>query len=443
MDIRDLVVTPLVIIMVYAVSYLFRRRLTDEVTFRYYFPALSLKIAGAIALGLLYQYYYDGGDTFNFHTHGSRVIWEAFTKSPETGWRLLWSSGEYIPGAAQYASRIPFYTDPSSFFVVRTAAILDLFTFSTYSATAVLFSWFSFFGCWLMYLTFYRTMPQAHGWLALAILFIPSVIFWGSGILKDTLTLGALGLLTHAAYTVLIEKKVRLGKIVLLLFSAWIIYSVKIYILLCYLPALLLWMYASRLAMIRSAVLKIMLVPVISAGLLVSGYYAVVLIGKDDPRYSLDRIAITAQITAYDIGFYTGKDAGSTYTLGELDGTFGNLISKFPQAVNVSLFRPYLWEVRNPLMLLSALESFALFILTLGMIFKCGINFFRALKNPTVLFCLVFSITFAFAVGVSTFNFGTLARYKIPLIPFYLLALIHIYHYANKERNKAVLDSTE
>lgn len=442
MEIRDLVVTPVVIMLVYAVAYVVRGRLTDEITSRYYFPALTLKIFGAIALGLLYQYYYDGGDTFNFHTRGSRIIWEAFVESPVLGWKLLTSSGEYIPGAVKYYSRIPFYYDSSSFFVVRIAAFFDLFTFSSYSATAVLFAYFSFIGCWLMFLTFYRLMPQAHGWISVAVLFVPSVIFWGSGILKDTLTLGALGMLTYAAHTVLIQRQPKVGKIFLLITSAWIIFVVKKYILLCFLPALLLWMYAARLARIKSVVLKIMVVPVITVLLVASGYYAVILIGKDDPRYSLDKIAITAQITAYDIGFYTGRDAGSTYSLGELDGTFSNLMGKFPQAVNVSLFRPYLWEVRNPLMLLSALESLVLLLLTVWVVFTCRFHLFQALRNPIVLFCLVFSITFAFAVGVSTFNFGTLARYKIPLIPFYLIGLIFM-HYEKRERNKPELDFTE
>ena len=79
---------------------------------------------------------------------------------------------------------------------------------------------------------------------------------------------------------------------------------------------------------------------------------------------------MTAKITAYDIGYYTGRDAGSGYSLGELDGTFGSMIRLSPQAINVSLFRPYLWEVKNPLMLLSALESFLLLSLCLYIIVK-------------------------------------------------------------------------
>jgi hypothetical protein len=442
-ELRDLVVTPVVIILVYVVAYFVRPRVTDAITRRYFFPALTLRIFCAIALGFLYQFYYDGGDTFNFHTHGSRVIWEAFMENPATGWKLLTSGGEYATGTFQYAQRILFYSDSSALFVIRFAAWIDLLTFSSYTATAVLFACFSFIGSWLLFITFYRTLPQAHRVLALAVLFVPSVIFWGSGILKDTLTLGAVGMLTYAAHDLWINRRGNWRTILLLVFSVWIIYSVKKYILLCFLPALLLWMYAHRLTRVRSVVLKIMLVPVISALLIGSGYYAVVLVGKDDPRYEIDKLAVTAQITAYDIGFYTGKDAGSAYSLGELDGTFGNLVSKLPQAINVSLFRPYLWEVKNPLMLLSALESLAILLITCWVILRNHAVVLKALRYPTVLFCLVFSLTFAFAVGVSTFNFGTLARYKIPLLPFYFLMLIHVHFYANKDMNKEALDVTE
>src|SRR5690606_30473179 len=91
-----------------------------------------------------------------------------------------------------------YYRDPNSYFVVRLAALFDLFTFHTYSATALLFSVFSFSGAWALYQGLCRKYPFANRQLAVAVLFVPSVVFWGSGILKDTITLGALGWLTWA-----------------------------------------------------------------------------------------------------------------------------------------------------------------------------------------------------------------------------------------------------
>lgn len=443
MELRDFIVTPIVIILVYWVAYMVRPHVTDGVNRKYFFPALSFKIIGAISLGFLYQFYYGGGDTFNFHTIGSRVIWEAFWESPGKGFDLLLSRGEYLAGTYGYASKIFFYQDQSSFFVIRIATLFDLLTFSTYSGTAVLFALFSFVGSWAFFGAMYRQAPQLHLHTALAILFIPSVLFWGSGLLKDTVTFSCLGLMTYSISNIFMRRYQKIGSIFLLVISAWIIFSVKKYILLCFLPAALLWIYADRLAKIRSLILKTLIIPVIAILLVGTGYFSIVLIGMDDPRYSLDKIAMTAQITAYDIGFYSGKDAGSGYSLGELDGTFTNMINKAPQAINVSLFRPYLWEIRNPLMFFSAIESFFFLGLTLYAIAKSRSTIFKAMANPVVIFCFVFSLTFAFAVGVSTFNFGTLSRYKIPLLPFYALGIIYLLNYSNKDKKFSPLETTE
>lgn len=188
---------------------------------------------------------------------------------------------------------------------------------------------------------------------------------------------------------------------------------------------------------------RLLISPAVIVAASFCGYFAIVKASQDNPKYSLNAIAQTAQATAYDIRYWTGRDAGSGYTLGELDGSWQSMVRLAPQAINVSLFRPYLWEVRNPLMLLSALESLILLGLTLYAIYRCRYNLYRVVSDPTVLFCLVFAISFAFAVGVSTFNFGTLARYKIPLLPFFLIALILMLDYANKARNVGVLETTE
>lgn len=429
MELRDFIVTPLVIVLVYVTAYVVRPYVTNDLTRRYFLPALTVRILGALFLGIIYQFYYSGGDTFNYHTHGSRVIWEAIVNDPSEGMKLMMVSGEDQWIAYKYSSQILFFGDPSSYFIVKLATIFDLFTFSTYSATAVLFGVVSFIGMWLFFKTFIDSFTKLHRWIAFAVLFVPSVIFWGSGILKDSIVLACVGMLTYSAKKIFIDKQIRSVSILLLLLSLFVIYKVKIYVLLCFFPAALLWIYASAFYKIRSAVLKGLLVPFVLLLIVVSGYYAVLKIGEDDRRYSLENLTRTARITAYDIGFYSGKNAGSGYSLGELDDSFTGMAKLAPAAINVSLFRPYLWEVKNPLMLLSALESFAFLVLTIYVVFKKRSLFFRSFGDPNVLFCMTFSIMFAFAVGVSTFNFGTLARYKIPLLPFYTLALIFIYFY--------------
>jgi len=231
--------------------------------------------------------------------------------------------------------------------------------------------------------------------------------------------------------------------LILLVVSLYVVFSVKKYILFCFIPSALLWVFSGGLAKLRSVFLRILLVPFVLAIAALSGSYAVVKIGEGDKKYAIDKLAETAKVTAYDIRYQTGREAGSGYELGELDGTFLGLLSLLPQAINVSLFRPYLWEVHNPLMLLSALESLVLLLLTFHVIFWKWKNVIKSILKPDILFCLVFSISFAFAVGVSTYNFGTLTRYKIPLLPFYLLALLLIENYEKSDKKFNEFDTTE
>jgi hypothetical protein len=440
MELRDLIVTPVLLIIVYVLAYIIRPSVTDSVNRRYFFPALTVKIIGALAIGFIYQFYYKGGDTYNYHTHGSRLIWKAIMDTPN-GFNLIF--GGDLQGLYPYYSKIAFFNDPASYFIVRLAAIGDLITFSSYSATAVLFAVMSFAGMWLFFKAFYELFPHLHKWIAVAAFFIPSVFFWGSGLLKDTVTLAGVGVITYTLKRMLIDHEFRISSILLFIITAYIIFSVKKYILLCFLPAAILWVYLSNLSRVRSLVLRGLLVPFILLIIAASGYWAVQRLGADDERYALSKIPQTVRITAYDIGFYTGRGAGSAYTLGELDGTFSGMIMKAPQAINVALFRPYLWEIRNPLMVLAALESFSLLLFTLYVIIRQRYALFKMLYDPNIVFCLVFCITFAFAVGLSTYNFGTLSRYRIPLLPFYVMSQVLMFDYSNRERKLERLDETE
>lgn len=443
MDYRDFIIFPIVVSLIYVFAYGIRPAVTDAVTRRYFFPALTVKIVGALVVGLVYQFYYGGGDTFNYHTHGSRHIWSAFWESPLAGLKLIFNNGHDYSGVYKYASKIAFFGDPPSYTIVKIASVVDLFTFSSYSATAALFAVFSFVGMWQFFLTFYQQYPSLHRGLAIAAFFIPSVFFWGSGLLKDTITLGCLGIATFQIYKIFIVKVPHLSRIVLLLISLYGLYVVKVYILLTFLPAAIVWVFLLNLSSLRSRAIKIMIFPFVICMAFALAYFAILKASEGNEKYSISSLAKTAQVTAYDIRFQTGRDAGSGYTLGELDGTFGSMIRLAPQAINVSMFRPYLWEVKNPFMLLSALESLAMLVMTLYILWKANVRIFAILVHPNPFFTLVFSLAFAFAVGVSTYNFGTLVRYKIPLMPFFVVSLVLTLFYINNDRNVDVLETTE
>jgi hypothetical protein len=428
-EFKDLIITPIYFFLLSLTAYVIRPYVTNPQTRRFFLPALWVKFAGAIMMGLLYQFWYGGGDTFNYFTHGSRWIWEAFNADFLTGLQLLFESGgaSRQPETFQYSQHIWYYRDPKSFFVVRIVALIDLFTLHTYSATALFFAAFSFSGMWAFYSAVAKKYPANLSWLAIALLFVPSVAFWGSGILKDTITLGALGWLTYAMIHIIDLKNRRIFYWMVALGSAWLIFNIKIYILICYLPTLVVWAYWKQIKAVRSTVIRILVAPILLLFFGVIGFAVLNQVSAQSDTYSLDAIAERAAITAYDIRYGWGArtDGDGGYDLGVLDGTWQSMLRLMPAAINVSLFRPYIWEVRNPLMLLAALEALSVMIFSLWIfIYPKQLNF--VYNDPFMLFCLIFSLLFAFAVGVSTANFGTLMRYKIPMMPFFLLVLIKI-----------------
>ena len=147
MELKDFVVTPLVILFILGGAYLLRGRFTNEQTKLIFMPALILKLFGAIMLGVIYQFYYNGGDTFNYYEQGS-VIFNAFYESPLDGIRLFFSGGEFHPETYKYAQHIYWYKSTTEFFVIKMAAFFGIFTFNTYSSIASLFALFSFTGLW-------------------------------------------------------------------------------------------------------------------------------------------------------------------------------------------------------------------------------------------------------------------------------------------------------
>ena len=164
---------------------------------------------------------------------------------------------------------------------------------------------------------------------------------------------------------------------------------------------------------------------------------------------SVDTIMERAVATQEDLK----RDAygGNTFDIGTINPSVSGMLSKAPIAIFAGLFYPTLIHVRNPMMLVSALENTALMLFLIYMLFAIGpMGFVRhVFGNSMIMFSMVFAIFFSFAVGLTTSNFGSLVRYKIPALPFFLASLYMIrYHRHGKnreilEQNEAYLASAE
>ena len=134
------------------------------------------------------------------------------------------------------------------------------------------------------------------------------------------------------------------------------------------------------------------------------------------------------------------EQGGSVYVLPNADDfSFFGILRTYFNSLNVALFRPYLWEVPNLIATANALESFIVLAFSVYLLIRLKIaGFFTfAFKNRVAAFALVFTLLLAPLAGLVSFNFGTLVRYKTPVVPFYYTYLIILY-YKTKEKNAEI-----
>lgn len=176
----------------------------------------------------------------------------------------------------------------------------------------------------------------------------------------------------------------------------------------------------------------------ISAGI---GYFVLGAIGNSLGDYRIDNVLSKAQTTQMDLkqDYY----GGASFDIGDFDPSIAGIIGKAPKAINAALFRPYLWESYNPGMVVSGLENFVILLFSIFLLIKIKVfNLFRLMfRHHFLFFSITFSIFFAFSIGLTTSNFGSLVRYKIPAIPLYVASLFIIketyesLHKEDKERS--------
>ncbi|CAN5333985.1 hypothetical protein BH09BAC1_BH09BAC1_28250 [soil metagenome] len=445
----DLFLVPIYLFILYALAYRHKsKHYKGHPLEPYFIPGLTIKIVGAFLFAMIYQFYYRGGDTFWFY-QGIEVFFQTFQENPVAAVKMMFLNAlEWTPDTAQYTSKIWWFRDDNSFMVIKIGGLFSLFGFGSYGVITIFFALFSFWGLWKLLKVFTDRIPSLHKEFATAILFIPSVFFWGSGIMKDTIMIGCMGLIVYSFYLIFYKKERRIKYFISLLLFSFIMLKIRSFVFFILAPTLLLSLYVLYSGKIKSVAVRTVVAPFLLSIMAVGSIGVISLTANVNARYNLESM----EKRAYDTQWWHTKvqelegDHGSGYSLGEATTSVPALAARFPLAVNVTLFRPYIWEVNGPIMLQAALESLLILVFALMTLLKVGPwGFVRySLKDPLLAFSLTFAILYAFGVGVTSNNFGALVRYKIPSVPMFLCALYIIRYYgANKHKNVPVLDNTE
>ena len=355
-----------------------------------------IKCFGAILLSFLFQPF---GDCYDYFQSGLSVI-EAFEQDIQIGSQLFFLPNSYWSDATVFHSEQilkHIRGDFDSFSFAKLSAILTFIGAKNIYITAGIFGTISHL------ITFnYLIKYWSSGWTAKLSIFsfytFPSLVLWSNGILKDTVAV-------WAGFFILFSNNhyIRiLGCAILLLF--------KPYLLILGLIVYLLW---KLFEFLQERGLKWYLSIFFICMTLALLNLILHFMPDHLSQYNLDNIARYI----YNIeNWNTRPGQNSAFHFGLQAWTPIKMIYIAPISIFTTLFRPFLWESKNFMMLIMSLESLLMLIAISSLLYQ---KYFQKLN-----WHLVLSILLSYWLGITTFNFGALSRYKTILFLVLLFSIL-------------------
>lgn len=365
-------------------------------------------------------------DIFRFYDD-AKVIYSAVENGEFYNYiRLLTGKNADDPSLAKYYFNINNFEhqDPGNLtnnkFFIRYVAFLCLFTFGSYAGILVINLFITFLGLFWIYKFFYSKLENLKWFLFAIIFFTPSIIYWTSGLLKESLIIFSISLILNCGNYV-IEKKRSFLRIIIIILALFVLFQVKTFVLLVIIPPMLAYLWLHFFPSQRTMIPYFMMIFIAFSFATESDKYL---------ETGVFETLIDKQMQFVDLAITEG--AGSNISPIMFQPTALSVASNSPIAIINVLFRPMIWEADSMIKILAAIENtFFLILLLILIIFPL-----KSVENPAVLwFSLVFAISFFVVIGLATPVLGAISRYRVPALIFYLIGIIQLLD-INQIKNK-------
>lgn len=242
----------------------------------------------------------------------------------------------------------------ANFMVTKFVAVISFFSLGKYLITNLVFSLLAYTGAWKLFLFFYQQYPHLHRKFAIAILYLPTFVFWSSGILKDSICVAAIGWMTYSLYQIFIGRTELIKSVLLLLVFGYFLWIIKPYILISYVPFFILYLILKNVSFLNNKAVKLILAPALIIGCVVA--FSQILNNLKDEMGQYAVGSITKNVKSINVAYENQQSEGSSmFTYGtEFDGSVSGLVKMAPVFIGTTFFRPFIWESRKLSTLLSS-----------------------------------------------------------------------------------------
>ncbi len=378
-----------------------------------------VKLVAGFLLYLIYTRYYTDratADIFRYFDDAD-IMYQSLFTHPYDYLRMLTGYDSASPDLQHYYDAMRNWYNTDMVFndtrtMIRFSAFLKLFSLGTYYPHAVVMCFLSLCGLTALYRFFTSFIEGKELVLLVAVFLMPSTLIWTSGLIKEAFLIFSLGMLLNTLYNLIEKKEVTRRNFWQLIIFLCCLFFIKPYIIFLLVPCIASWMLLKNNA--NTQFLKVVAVYFVYGCLVV--FTAEFLFGKRIPKLLLDKQTEFFHVADRD-------HANSLIQIPPLTNAYSSLIVNAPNAIKNVIFRPSLFEVKNPLILLAAIENL---IITISLLFSLYFVFKSKFKIASywVLIAFFFCMTIFVLTGLVTPILGAIVRYKVPALPFFLFVII-------------------
>ena len=379
-----------------------------------------LKCCFGLLLWWIYTYYdaYQGASDSFLYFEDAMILSALAETNPQHFFQLLLGVGIEDPSLTVYFDDMHRWWCKYTYgiandypSIIRINALIGLVSFGSFHVHTVFMCFISTLAGILLLKALKSIVQIPIKALFLLVLFLPSYLFWTSGVLKEAPLMFGLALFIFSFFKISKAGFKAFVYFIPLFFGAWLLWYIKGYVLLSLVPALLFWVLSERVKwwrMVFFGVHGLALIAAVFADVFYPAGKFLYVLGKKQTDF---------------INVANKQDAGSLIEAIPITD-WPNFISHLPEYWITTFFRPFLGEGDSLLQHLCSVESFlCLFLLILALILRREQT---RDEGRLMMFSISFLMVLGAIIGATVPVLGAVVRYKVPLLPFFglLIALL-------------------
>ncbi len=376
----------------------------------------TTKILAGISVYWIYTHFYTArneADIFRYFDD-SAVVYNSFWKKTSDFFKLMTGTAPdntyfteaYYVKMNNWANDSRPFIYGDSRLMIRINALLRFFSLGSFYVHSLVFSFLGFIGLYSIYEASQPLFKKRKQILVIAVFCLPSVMFWTSSLLKESLLVFFLGVLYKNVFYPSQKNKLTYLYIALSLLGLILL---KFYVFISIILPLVA-VFLSRLNKDKPSIITFILV-------LAVGFVLFLFI----PKFS--EVLVQKQ---HDFLNYHSS-AGSYFDIPLLENHPLSLLKNTPTALFNALTRPFPSSKLSLMGIPAVIENTLLILallLTLPQIFKSE-NWTSKTKQSQLLFLITYTLILLIIIGLTTPIAGALVRYKVAILPFLSVFILY------------------